>query len=76
MTAKIPLVSIGVKRDGKTIHPEIGKVFDFTDDEIADVDKLSAATGVDYFRDPVNETIVDAAPAKKAATAKPKGSDL
>ena len=68
---KIPLVSIGVQRDGKTMYPEIGKPFDFTVNELADLDNLAATTKDDYYRDPVNE--VAAAPAPAPAPA-PTGS--
>lgn len=54
---KIPLVAIGVMRDGKSVIPEIGKAFDFTAVELADLEKLTETTKVDYVRDPVNEDV-------------------
>ena len=55
MAKKVPLVSVGVKRDGITVFPKIGEPFEFTDAELKDLTKLSKETKVDYFRAPVNE---------------------
>lgn len=52
----IPLCTIRVKRDTKSVTPEIGKPFDFTADEKADLDNLTAQTGNEFYRLPVNET--------------------
>ncbi len=67
MPKKIPLVSVRVSRDGKSITPPLGVPFDFTKEELDDLAKLSAQTNQSYVRDPVNET-ADAsdAPAKPA----------
>lgn len=70
----IPLVSVGVQRqvNGKnmSVHTEIGKPFDFTDDEKADLDALTAKTNEDYYRLPVNEAPDDLAPADKVKAPK------
>lgn len=55
MPKKVPLVSIGVSRDGVTVNPPVGKAFDFTVDELRDLDKMSSTTLVDYYRDTLNE---------------------
>lgn len=66
MAKKIPLVRIGVQRNGVTVYPDLGIAFDFTKEEITDLSRLSDETKVDYFREPVNEDIVaSAAPAAK-----------
>lgn len=72
MPKKVPLISIGVQRDGKTMNPEIGKPFDFTDEELTDIAKMEAVAGVDYVRDPVNEEAD--VPAKKSGKADKKAS--
>lgn len=55
MPKKIPLVSIGVQRNGKTVYPEAGVAFDFTKEEVTELTALSEKTKVDYLRDPKNE---------------------
>lgn len=55
MPNKVPLARVGVSRQGVTIYPEIGKPFDFTKEEIADMNALTAKTQIDYYRSPVNE---------------------
>lgn len=55
MPKKVPLVSIGVKREGVTVFPKVGEPFDFTDEELKDLTKLAKETKVDYFRSTVNE---------------------
>lgn len=62
MPKKIPLISVTVHRNGKAVEPTIGKPFDFTAEEIAEV--LQAVPG--SMRDPVNE---EAAPAPAAVVA-------
>lgn len=57
MPKRIPLVAIGVTRDGKTIYPEVGKVFDFTNDEARDLNGLGKATGNPLIRQPQNEDL-------------------
>ena len=62
----VPLVSIGVQREGATIYPPVGKAFDFTEGEKDDLDKLAASTKLDYYREPVNEESGVEAKATKA----------
>lgn len=66
MPKKVPLVSIGVARDGKTVFPAIGEPFEFTDAEVSDMSNLKAKTGIEYFRNPVNETVEPEAKSKKS----------
>ena len=81
MPKKVPLIAITVHRDNKPIVPPVGKSFDFTDAEIAEVEAMMPGG----LRDPVNEapvaTIAPAAPspapaAKGAKGAKGSDSDL
>ena len=53
----IPLCTIRVKRDDKSITPEIGKPFEFTAAEKADLDAVAAQSGSEYYRLPVNESV-------------------
>lgn len=62
----IPLVSIRVLRDGQSVAPTIGKPFDFTADEKADLDKIHAEHNVESYREPINE-----APAEVVEAVKP-----
>lgn len=62
MPKKIPVHTIVVQRDGKTVIPAVGKPFDFTDAEIADV----RAVDPKAFRDLVNEEVDTPAPKAKA----------
>lgn len=71
---KVPLIRVGVLRDGKTVYPEIGKPFHFTEGEVSDLQKLSEAAGQDYLREPVNET-EDEPVEKKPAAGKTKKVD-
>lgn len=57
----IPLCTIRVKRDNKSITPEIGKPFEFTADEKDDLDAVAAQSGSEYYRLPVNESVPVAA---------------
>lgn len=65
----IPLVSIRVLRDGKSVAPAIGKPFDFTAEEKADLDKIHAEHNVESYREPINEAPVETF--KVAEEAKP-----
>ena len=56
MVTKIPLVSLGVQRDGKTVYPKIGKPFEYTAEEITAMNDIKKETKVDQYRNPVNET--------------------
>lgn len=53
----IPLCTIRVKRDDKSITPVIGKPFEFTAAEKADLDAVAAQSGSEYYRLPVNESV-------------------
>lgn len=69
MNTRIPVQTIVVKRDGQTVVPKIGKPFDFTDDELADIEKLNPSA----VRTLVNETVEPAAPAAPKTGGKKKG---
>lgn len=67
MAKFIPVQGVYVHRDGKTVAAPIGEPFDFTDEEVADIQALNPSA----IREPINET---PAPAKKAVAAS-KGND-
>jgi hypothetical protein len=64
---KIASVSVTVGREGKSVVVTPGTPFEFTADEIKDVER---GYGPDVFRDPVNE---DASGEGASAPAKPAG---
>ena len=51
MPKRIPVNTIMLHREGKPLVPDIGKVFDFTAEELADIN----AVNPDAVRKPVNE---------------------
>jgi L-ribulose-5-phosphate 3-epimerase UlaE len=59
MPKRIPLSAIGVSREinGKnvTVYPEIGKVFDFTADELTELKAIEKASASQLVRQPTNE---------------------
>lgn len=60
MPKLIPLVSIGVTRDGKTVTPDVGNElngvpFDFTAEEVAQIRLLEISTKTTMLRSPRNE---------------------
>ena len=63
----IPLVSIRVLREGQSVAPVIGKPFDFTAEEKADLDKIHAEHNVESYREPINEAPVEAVKAAEVA---------
>jgi len=74
MKVLIPVQGVVVHRDGKSFSPEIGKPFEFSDDEANDI----AAMNPGAVRSPVNEG-GDEAPASKpqqapAPATKPKAA--
>lgn len=58
MPQKVPLMSLTVVRDGKSLIPQIGKPFDFTDEEIEQFAQSSMAHKM--FRDPIVEKLGEA----------------
>ena len=67
MTIKIPDHRVVVFRDGKRQEALAGKPFDFTADELKDIEKVA---GPEALRDPVNEAAeVAPAPAETKAPA-------
>lgn len=72
MPKRIPLGAIGVTRNGKTVYPTIGQVFDFTSDEVAEINGLEKASGTQLMRKPIVEASTDesnTAPVAKALSA-------
>jgi hypothetical protein len=66
----IPLQGVVVHRNGKSVRPELGKPFDFTAEEVADlraVEKVSKST---ILREAVNESADPKAAQIKAAAEK------
>lgn len=55
MPKRIPVVAIGVTRNGVTVYPTVGKVFDFTAEEVAEINALEKASKVQHIRKPINE---------------------
>ncbi len=55
MPVRIPVSTIGVSRDGKTVYPPIGKPFSFTAAEADEINALQKSSGVEIYRKPVNE---------------------
>ena len=41
MPKRVPVKSVVVVRDGKQVRPEMGKAFDFTTEELDDINRLS-----------------------------------
>lgn len=38
---RVPMQSVVVHRDGKAVVPAIGQVFEFTADEVADIERMN-----------------------------------
>jgi len=55
MPKRIPVVAIGVTRNGVTVYPTIGQVFDFTAEEVAEINGLEKASKTQHIRKPINE---------------------
>ncbi|MCB1865168.1 MAG: hypothetical protein KDG50_07030 [Chromatiales bacterium] len=67
MPKMVPLQSVVLFREGKRVRPQIGKVFNFTADEIEELTEASP----ECLRKPIAETDGDqAADAKEAAVGK------
>lgn len=69
MPKRIPLGSIGVSRNGVTVYPPIGtettgEAFDFTAEEIAEINGLEKASGNRLFRKLIAEGDDNSAPAE------------
>lgn len=56
MPKRILVGSIGFTRDGKTVYPEVGKLFDMTSAEIDEITKLEKVSGNQLIRKAVNES--------------------
>lgn len=68
MPKRIPLGAIGVTREGKTVYPTVGQVFDFTSEEVAEINALEKASGNQLIRKPiVEESDSGAAPSAPVA---------
>lgn len=67
MPNRVPLQSVVVDRDGKRIVPPIGSVFEFTDAEIEQIEKVNPEALSD--RAVVSADTVEAPAVKKAGKA-------
>lgn len=67
---RVPLQSITLIRDKKVLNPPIGEAFDFTDDEVAQIEKMNP----DAIGEVASVNVAKAEKAEKAS--KGKGSDL
>lgn len=61
MPIRIPKQTIRLVRDGENVTPDIGEPFDFTADELADIN----AVNPDAIRKPIDETSTPAKGGKK-----------
>lgn len=74
MPMRAPKQSVGVTRDGQRVYPDIGKPFDFTEQELADImaanpDAISSEAMVDLKADePVARATGKAAKGKAGAS--------
>lgn len=76
MAKKIPLIAVSVMRNGEAVVAVPGKAFDFTKEELVDLDRIEAKTGNAAYRDPKDESGGEAAAPKKGAKAdKQEGED-
>ena len=76
MPKKVPLISVTVFRDSKPVALPVGKPFDFTEDEVAEIDAMVPGS----LRDPIVEVAAasvsaDPAPAAKPAAGKKTAKD-
>lgn len=76
MPKRIAVNQIHVRRDNKRVVVKPGDLFDFTDDELADMKRTDAATGYESVRPPINEGGADpVANARNAKAGKPAADD-
>lgn len=68
MPKKVPLISVTVFRDGKPLALPVNKPYDFTEDEVDEIDALAPGA----LRDPIVEVASAdvSAPAAKTAPTK------
>lgn len=80
MPKRIPVETIKVRRDGKPVIPTIGKPFDFTAEELDDINKVrpQAVRKLIMEEQPEDEQAKAAAKpaARKTAAQKSEGEDL
>ena len=73
MPKKVPLISVTVFRNNKPVALPVGKPFDFTEEEVAEVEAMQPGG----LRDPIVEVAsatVSAPPAAQTKTVAPKKS--
>lgn len=69
---RVPLQSITLIRDKKVFMPPIGEAFDFTDDEVAQIEKMNP----DAIGEVASVNVAKAEKAEKAAKGKGDKADL
>lgn len=72
MPKRIAVNQIHVRRDNKRVVVKPGDLFDFTDEELADMKRTDAASGYESVRPPINEGGAD--PVANARNAKTKSA--
>lgn len=70
MPNRVPLQSIVVKRNDKAVVPPIGAVFEFTDEEVADIERINPDAISENVSVPADSV---AAPSKDKGKGKAKG---
>ncbi len=73
MPNRVPLQSIVVKRNGEAVVPPIGAVFEFTDEEVADIERINPDAISENVSVPADSV---AAPSKGKGKAKGTSDDL
>lgn len=69
---RVPLQSITLIRDKKVVNPTIGEAFDFTDDEVAQIEKMNP----DAIGEVASVNVAKAEKAEKASKAKAEKTEL
>jgi len=68
MPIRIPLCQIGVSRNGTTIFPKISEPFEFTAEEVTEINELQTRTGKKFF----DKIVIEDNPVGTTKTGKPK----
>lgn len=72
MPKKVPLISVTVFRDGKAKEAPLNRPFDFTEDEVAEIESMAPGS----LRDPIVEVAATSVSADPAPAAKPTGKKV
>lgn len=73
MPKRITRSTVVLVRNGQRIMPPIGKIFDYTDKELAQINKLNPDS-VSKITDPIGEHIAPSADSKQSLTATDSGT--